>query len=133
MSDQFDYSRALAMAQRLVARYGRLIGLQGVSAGPADANNPLAGPAPAPDPLTGIRAAFVEPSGLSSLGIDAALVGLFANCTQIAIVAPVSGMPDFSDMKFLIDTDTKVWKIERISTFKPGDVTLLYYIGVSRP
>lgn len=133
MSDQYDYARGLAMAQRLVARYGRLIGLQGVSAGPADANNPLAGPAAPPDALTGIPAAFVEPSSLQSLGINATVAALFANCTQIALVAPISGMPDFSGMKFLIDTDALVWKIDQISTFKPGDVILLYYIGVSRP
>lgn len=129
----YDYSRALATAQRLVTRYGRLISLQGVSPGPADANNPLAGPAAAPAALSGIPAAFVEPSSLQSLGLSASLVALFANCTQIAIVAPVSGMGDFTSMKFLIDTDAKQWKIERISTLQPGDTILLYYIGVSRP
>lgn len=129
----FDYSRPLATAQRLVARFGRLVALQGVSAGPADANNPLAGPAPAPDPVTDIPAAFVEPVGLRSLGLSAQLQALFKNSTQIAIVAPVSGTPDFLDMKFLIDSDNSIWKINVIETLKPGETVLLYYIGVARP
>lgn len=129
----YDYSRVLATAQRLVARYGRLVALQGVSAGPEDPDNPLAGPAAAPDPLTGIPAAFVDPSSLSTLGMNAALVTLFATSTEIAIVAPVSGLPDFMDMKTLIDSDGTVKKIDRISKLQPADVILLYYIGVSRP
>jgi hypothetical protein len=129
----FDYSRPLATAQRLVARFGRLVALQGVSAGPADANNPLAGPAPAPDPISGIPAAFVEPVGLRSLGLSAQLQALFKNSTQIAIVAPVSGTPDFLDMKFLIDSDNSIWKINAIETLKPGETIVLYFIGVARP
>lgn len=129
----FDYSRPLATAQRLIARYGRLVALQGVSAGPADANNPLAGPAAAPDPVTGVPAAFVEPSSLRALGISAQLQTLFANCSQIALVAPVSGVPDFLDMKFLIDSDNSVWKINAIDTLKPGETIVLYFIGVAKP
>lgn len=129
----YDYSRPLASARRLVARYGRVISLQGVSAGPADANNPLAGPAAAPDPLTGIPAAFVDPLSLRGLGLSSALVTLFANSSNIAIVAPVSGMADFMGMKFMIDSDGTVSKIDRIETLKPSEVILLYYIGISTP
>lgn len=129
----FDYSRVLATAQRLVARYGRLVALQGVSAGPADPNNPLAGPAAPPAPVSGIPAAFVEPAGLRALGISAQMATLFANSTQIAVVAPVSGTPDFTDMKFLTDSDNSVWKINVIDMLKPGETILLYFIGVSRP
>lgn len=129
----YDYSRVLATARRLVTRYGRVVALQGVSAGPADANNPLAGPAPAPDPVTDVPAAFVDPSSLASLGMNKTLVALFAKSAEIAIVAPVSGLPDFSDMKFLIETDGTVKKIDQISKLQPADVILLYYIGVSRP
>lgn len=129
----FDYSRPLATAQRLVARFGRVIGLQGVTAGPADADNPLAGPAAPPEPLTGIPAAFVDPLSLRALGLSATVQGLFANSKQIALIAPVSGLPDFTDMKFLIDSDNSVWKIDLIETMKPAETIVLYFIGVSRP
>jgi hypothetical protein len=129
----YDYSRAVATAQRLIARYGRLVALQGVSAGPADANNPLAGPAAAPDPIQGVPAAFVDPASLRGLGISARMSALFADCTQIALVAPVSGLPGFGDMKFLTDSDNSEWKINVIDTLKPGETVVLYFIGVVQP
>jgi hypothetical protein len=129
----YDYSRAVATAQRLIARYGRLVALQGVSAGPADANNPLAGPGASPDPIQGISAAFVDPASLRALGISARMSSLFAACTQIALVAPVSGLPGFGDMKFLTDSDNSEWKINVIDTLKPGETIVLYFIGVVRP
>lgn len=129
----FDYSRPLATAQRLIARYGRLVALQGVTAGPADPNNPLAGPAAPPSPVTGVPAAFVEPVGVRSLGISERAVTLFKNSSQICLVAPVSGQSDFLDMKFLTDSDNSQWKIDHIETLKPASTILLYYIGVVRP
>lgn len=129
----YDYSRTLATAQRLIARYGRLVALQGVTAGPADPNNPLAGPGASPAPITGIPAAFVEPSSLSMLGNSKRLAAIFAKSTQIALIAPISGTPDFSSMKFLIDSDNSTWKINAIETLKPAETVILHFIGVVRP
>lgn len=127
-----DYNRALATAQRLIRQSGRLVAMQGVKTGPAAPDNPLAGPAAPPAPLTGIPATFVQPSSLQSLGASATLQKLFAECEQVAIVAPVTN-DDYTAMKFLIDTDGITWKIERVEKLKPGMVTILYFIGVKLP
>jgi hypothetical protein len=129
----FDYSRPLATARRLIARFGRVVAFQAVTEGPADPDNPLAGPAAPPDPVPGVPAVFVEPSGLKSLGADDVIIELTAKSKQIAIVAQLSGLPDLSSMSFIIDNDNSTWKIDTVSTLKPGDTIILYFFGISRP
>lgn len=126
-----DYARTLASAQRQIRDKGRLVSLQGATAGAADANDPLAGPAAPPAPVTGVAAVFVPPSSLQALGSRAQVEGLFANCSQIAIAA-ADGANDFKDMVTLIDSDNSVWKIQYVEELKPGEVPLLYFIGVAR-
>lgn len=128
----FDYSRPLATAQRLIERFGRRVTLQGVSDGPSDPNNPLGSPAAAPAPVAGIPATFVQPSSLNTLGFGARITELFADATQVAIIAPVSGI-DLDEVRFLIDNDGTKWKVTYIEKLKPGETTILYFIGVARP
>lgn len=129
----YDYSRPLATAQRLIARFGRVVALQGVSTGPADPSKPLRGPAPPPAPITGIPAAFVQPSSLNTLGFGANIIELFAACSQIALISPIGSHSTFDGMKFLIDYDNSVWAIKHIETLKPGETVILHFIGVARP
>lgn len=128
---KYDYSRPLATARRLIERFGRPISLQGVQGGPADHADPLGGPAAAPVPIVGIYAAFVQPSSLQLLGISAKVQELFANCTQIAIIAD-NGKNNFLDAKYLID-NSDTWMVERVEQLKPGDTSILYFIGVVSP
>lgn len=128
---EFDYTRPLATAQRLIKRFGRSISLQGVSTELANPSNPLAGPVAPPPPIVGIPATFVPPSSLQVLGFSARMTELFANCEQICIVAPIDNT-DFSSMKFLYDSG-KRWKISLIEKLKPGDLTVLYFIGINSP
>jgi len=127
----YDYSKPLATAQRLIARYGRAIELQGASTGPADPSKPLGDRAPVAAPVA-VVGAFVQPSSLNALGFGVSVVELFGSCSQIALVAPVNKGDDYSDMKFLYDNGVR-WKIEHIETLKPGPIVVLHFIGVKLP
>lgn len=125
-----DYVRSLATAQRLIRQSGRLVGLRRASSGPADATDPLNGPAPDPAPDMSVPATFVPPSSLNMLGASTKIQKMFANSDKIAIVAPISNV-NYNDYRFLIDTDNTEWIIDAIEELKPGNIALLYYIGVS--
>ena len=94
--------------------------------------DPLAGPAAPLGAVAGIPATFVYPSGLVNLGASSIIAGLFIGCEQIAMIAG-DGVNDFAQFDTLNDSDGSVWKIERVETLKPGDVAILYYIGIKRP
>lgn len=132
MADAYDYTRVVATATRLIAKFGRTVEFVKFVDGAVDADNPLADSSSVPYTVPGVSAAFVYPSGVQSLGIRGEKAALFQTCEQIALVAG-DGANDFLSFDILRDSDGSDWKISQTDELKPGDVSLLYYIGVNRP
>lgn len=44
----------------------------------------------------------------------------------------IAGDADLSEYNELIDSDSTRWRIEKVQTLKPGNVTLLHFVGVKR-
>lgn len=129
----YDYSRAVESVIRSITKYGRDVSFVRLKTGPLNADDPLAGPGLPVAELTvpGISAAFLEPTGTARLGTSSRYVDLWPDVSKIMLVAPNPAY-DFSAFDIVIDADGSEWKIVHAETFKPGQVTVLYYIGVSR-
>lgn len=130
-----DYARALAAATRGIQGSGRLVSFVKLPATAADPLKPLHGPAPVDednpeDRLDDITATFVA-LGSGTLGIEGISVDLFKNCEQVALVEVPPGGQDLIGYHLIIDGATR-WYIRRIQELKPGNVTLLYFVGVAR-
>lgn len=127
-----NYTKLAAIAQRLVSESGRAITLVQFNSTPADANKPWRGaadPRGTPDATLAVDGVFVEPSSATKLGMSSEVSDLLKRSSQIIIIATTV---DISDFQEVIDTDTKRWKILGMETLKPGDTTLLYFVGVER-
>lgn len=128
----YDYSSDVAFAQEMVAEYGRPVTMVKDVPGTVDASDPLGAPDDDPETVANVLAVVVYPSGLVNLGLSVRSRELMKEAEQIAIVA-ADGVNDFSRFTRIIDTDGSVWAVRSTEVFKPGDTTLLYYIGVNRP
>lgn len=127
----YDYTDDVAFAVEMIAEFGRAVTFVKASATPADANKPLHGVG-APTTVPDIMAAFVEPSSVIRLGASTEQKpGLWKESTKIALVAP-DGTNDFTTFTAITDSDGSGWKIEHVEELKPGDTTVLYYVGVRR-
>lgn len=126
MADK-DYSGPIALALKLITKFGRDVVIEKLSAVPADAGKPWNGPA-VPTVLTSVttRAVFVGVEELSSMGVDEELL---KRVTQGCLVpAGATALDDFNSM-----TDGSVrWGIEFLKALKPGPLTVMYAIGVKR-
>lgn len=130
----FDYTSLSKNAERLIARFGRAVVLQGKAAAPTTPSKPWEGPsdvAGTPLPLYGV---FVPPNtvrefGLTALGHGTEFQDLITFSQQIMITFP--GEVDLRDYTTLIDADVN-WGIIGIQSLKPGPTTLLAFIGVRR-
>lgn len=81
--------------------------------------------------VPGVFACFVEPAGLKSLGISTKQNGLWKDSAQIALVGS-DGINDLTTFDTITDSDGSTWKIDHTEKFRPGDTTLLYFVGVKR-
>ena len=127
-----DYVKLAATAERLVANSGRTITLVQFNSTPADANKPWRGaadPRITPDATLSIVGAFVEPRSDIRLGLSSEIADLLARSSQVIIVASTADLTAYNEV---IDSDTTRWKILGLEKLKPGDTTLLYFIGVVR-
>lgn len=128
----FNYAKMGARAVQLVQRYGTTVTLRRLDNTPSDPAKPHLGPV---DPeanateLAGLYAVFVEPSDTSKLGTEIQKADWLKRAQKIAIVAAVQNPEDYST---LVDADGTVWRIEGVSTLRPGSITLLHFVGVSR-
>ncbi len=129
----FDYSELAAFAIEMVAEYGRQSNVTFVELGdvPADANKPWLGAAAPRTAVSslGVRAVFLEPSSLDVLGSESVVQDFVKRSTQIALVATPSSLSPYEEV---IDTDGSRWKVQGFSKLKPGDTTLLYFVGLAR-
>jgi hypothetical protein len=130
-----DYARARASAVRGIRGSGRTVSLARLPSTAGTPGKPLHGPAEPDeenpiDRIDGLYATFVD-MGMGTLGIDAVSLDLFKNCDKVALVEPPENGAELIDYHVLID-GAQHWFIRRIQELKPGDTTILYYVGVSR-
>lgn len=124
-----DYSRNLMTAQRLIAKFGRVISLTLFSAEDLFDDDPTGPRDDATDTVvTDIYAVFVQPSGEQALGFKIERPELFDECAQIAIVA-YDGTHAFEFFNTVTD-GALTWKIAAVDKLQPGDTPLVYYLGL---
>lgn len=130
-----DYSQLATTAKRLVDANGRSVTFVKMDRTPADASKPWRGAAaPTSSPAATLAAigVFVEPSSASRLGISSEESDLVKRSTKIMIVALGSGSSeDLKDYDQVLD-EGNYWKITAVEQLKPGDTSLLFFVGVAR-
>lgn len=132
-----DYVRLSKTVDKLIKKNGRVINLLKIDQTPADVDKPWNGPADSPSPYTKLELSgvFVPPTsvrefGLPALGDGTDFNDLVLSSQQVVIVYP--GENNLKDYISLEDTDGKVWGITGIQILKPGNTTMLGFIGVKR-
>ena len=133
-----DYVKLLAVANRLINKNGRDIILKRNSRDKADPAKPWRGPGDVSSGFTplafSLRGVFVPPNtvrefGITSLGEGTLLQDLITVSQQIVIVAGQAF--DFREFNILVDRNED-WGIQGMQVLRPGDITLLAFIGVRR-
>jgi hypothetical protein len=128
-----NYVKLQATALRLINENGRAITLVRKSRTPADANEPWNGPTGA-DTTLSLTGVFVPPSsvrefGLPALGEGTEYQDMLRFSQQIVIVAPEAN--DVRNYEILQDRSDD-WGIVATQVLRPGDLTMLAFIGVRR-
>lgn len=112
----------------MIDLYGRPITLIN-DAQEATASDPL-GPPGAPTEVPNVMGVFVRPSGYIKLGesfyMDPAM---WEEAEKIALVLP-SLTHDFAKFTRVRDSDGLGYKIFKVEELRPGDVSLLVYLGL---
>ena len=133
-----NYDRTVAMAERLIIKYGRKVSGVIFTKTPDDTNERWKGTADIRDSTGNVTepfsAVFTQPTGENKLGKSTVSEDLKKRSEQILIVSPgiATITSDLAKLDEIIDTDGSKWRVEGIETLKPGNVILLYYIGVKR-
>lgn len=123
-----NYDNFVALAQRQIAKRGREVTLQTLSASSADASKPWKGQvAPVISAQVVTMAVFLDPKGLAIASVVKD-VELLKRVNDVALVAP--GDVDLRNMTQLVDG--KVLRIEWVQVLQPGDTVCLYVFGVMR-
>jgi len=129
-----NYAKLRATAQRLIEANGRTVTLRKDDETPdGDAwRGPDDEPTPPDGDVLTPKVVFVPPRG-SGLGAIVQIdPSLFQRYEKVAIVAAASvedaGLEDFST---LVDSDGRTWRISSVERLQPGDVALLFTLGLN--
>jgi hypothetical protein len=131
-----DYAERLVQVKASIRDKGREITLSSLDPVSANLSKPWQGAIDPRDPdnttRTTVFAVNIPLSDAStSLGIRSETIELYKNTKSVFIAEPGEDTPeDFDQYQILIDEDQE-YKITFIEKLKPGNLTLLYYIGVS--
>ena len=129
------YASKAATAKRLINKRGRSIELIRLDESAANTSRPWKGPPSTPSETTPqLRGVFVPPNtvrqfGLSALGLGTQLEDMISMSDQVIIVA--QGEVDLRIFTEVLDDGVR-WGIFASQILKPGDVTLLGFLGVRR-
>ena len=129
------YASKVATAKRLINKRGRSIELIRLDESAANTSRPWKGPPSTPSETTlPLKGVFVPPNtvrqfGLSALGLGTQLEDMISMSDQVIIVA--QGEVDLRIFTEVLD-DGMRWGIFASQILKPGDVTLLGFLGVRR-
>lgn len=122
-----NYTRALALAVRLIEKNGREVTFQTLSATPVDADKPWNGPAePTVSASKKSKAVFLAHTGSIELGKMFVDNELLKRVDEVALVA---GSVVISDYHRVLD-ESKLWRIDWIRELKPASTTVLYAVGL---
>jgi len=123
-----DYTRQIALANRLVEAKGAAFTFKGSDGTPADANKPWeAGDAPTTGEL---HAVAVEPSSANRLGLETLSDDLIQRTTVVLIVAPGDGTVEpknFTHVEYQGDDHGIVFTRELAPD---GAQKILYFVGI---
>lgn len=128
-----DYTRLAATAQRLIKNNGRSITFVKLDEASADPTQPWNGPSTNETTLA-LNGVFVPPNtvrqfGLSALGEGTEFKDLVTFSEQVIITA--QGENDLREYTKVIDRSDR-WGIIGLQVLRPGDTTLLAFVGVRR-
>ena len=129
-----NYARLATTAARLVKNNGRSITFVKISEVPADEDKPWNGPEEDTEETLLLDGVFVPPNtvrqfGLTALGEGTELEDLVSFSEQVIIT--VQGENDLRDYTSVIDRGER-WGIVGLQVLRPGDTTLLAFVGVRR-
>jgi hypothetical protein len=128
----FDYPKVLARAKKRTQKYGRLVTLVQLDAGPSDATKPwLGNSAPRATPIATLQvyAVFVEPESLERLGKQRQSNDFVKSAEQVAIIASGESLGQYDE---LIDSDGSSWTVHNDQEMAPGDSIVLHYLRLQR-
>jgi hypothetical protein len=126
-----DFVAAQNVARRLIADNGRSLTFVQLSTTPTNTSQPWDGNASAQADSVTIDGTFVQPSSSFLLGITTAQSDLFQNSSAIIIVPHPPTGENLATFDRVIDGST-TWKIVTVETLQPGDLPILYFVGVAR-
>lgn len=126
-----SHATLAATGKRLIAKNGRKIKVQRLSATAADSNKPWQG---AGEPTSAQEistvGAFIPHTGLQDLGkyldVDEELL---KRCDQVVLIPGMA--TDLGQFNMVLDDSVK-YSIEWVRALKPGTVTTLYAMGLRR-
>lgn len=125
-----DYTKLATTAKRLVEKAGKTITFVKLDETVSNTEKPWKNNSDnrttADEKI--LSGVFVEPSSATKLGMSTETSDLLKRSSQIVIVASTDDLEDYNE---IIDSNLR-WKIQGIEKLKPADITLLYFIGVSR-
>ena len=129
-----DYVRLAQTAERLIKNNGRSISFVKLNETPANANRPWKGPGAGGETTLALNGVFVPPNtvrqfGLTALGEGTEFKDLVTFSQQIIIVA--QGENDLREYTSVLDGSVR-WGIIGLQVLRPGDTTLLGFVGVRR-
>lgn len=127
-----DQVRLKEVANRLIAANGRDVSFIEFDTTLADPAKPWEGPADpraVPDSQADLKGLFTPPTERDALGWGIRWTDLMANSDQFIIVEPETY--DLSIFQEVIDGALR-WKINEVQILRPGTITLLAFVGVSR-
>jgi len=128
------YDIQIASAKRQIAAKGRIVEFRQLDVAPADRAKPWRG---AENPrqtgtganLVSASAVFVPITGQTKLGSRAIPDALLLEMEQTLITAPDTPIDDFNE---IVDADGTTWRILLMDVLRPGDATIMYFLGVAR-
>ena len=129
-----DYSRLAQTAERLIRNSGRSITFVRLGETPSDSSAPWKGPASGGEISLPLIGTFVPPNtvrqfGLTALGEGTEFNDLVTRSEQIIITA--QGENDLRLFTEVVDRNER-WGIIGLQVLRPGDTTLLAFVGVRR-
>lgn len=129
-----DYNRLAQTASRLIKNNGRSISFIKLNETSDDANEPWNGPADGGETTLALNGVFVPPNtvrqfGITALGEGTEFIDLVTMSEQIIITFP--GETDLREYTSVLDRAVR-WGILGMQVLRPGEVTMLAFVGVRR-
>ena len=125
-----DHARFVSLANKLIAKQGRAVGLYKIDKTATDPDTPWKGSGGQQARIgTGDVFAVYVPVAGSELGIEFIDKELLRNCDEVCLIGG-SDLP-FNTAEIIKDNGVD-WKVNWIRELKPADKSILVAYGVSR-